>query len=131
MSGLLRNVVAAGAALMMMAGPAMAAKEIGIYQTTDRKMDFQLLTCGNGDTELCVVLKDARDTARTWQVEPYIGKLVVNRAKPTGNNLWKGTMKFGQYSVSGKMTLRPGESFVVSGCAMFVVCNDFNLIPAK
>jgi len=131
MSGLLRKVAALGAALMLMAGPAAAATEIGLYQTTDRKMDFQLLTCGNNDAELCVVLADARGTARTWQVEPYIGKLVVNRARPAGSNLWKGTMKFGQYSVSGKMALRPGESFVISGCAMLVVCNDFNLIPAE
>lgn len=131
MIGILRKSIALGAALMLSMGPAMAAQDLGVYQTTDRKMDFQLVTCGNADKELCVVLSEARGSAATWQVKPYIGKLVVNRAKPSGNNVWKGTMKFGQYDVRGKMTLKPGKSFVISGCAMLFVCDDINLIPAE
>jgi hypothetical protein len=64
-------------------------------------------------------------------VKPYIGKLVVNKAKAAGENTWRGVMRFGQYDLDGKMRLRPGKSFVISGCVYLVVCEDIKLIPAK
>jgi hypothetical protein len=107
MTGMLRTGMALGTALLLSMGPATAAQDLGVYQTTDRKMDFHLATCGKGD------------------------KLVIDRAKPAGNNVWRGTMQFGEYSLSGKMTLKPGASFKVSGCAYVVMCQDINLIPAN
>ena len=126
---MLKTVLALGAALMLTTGPVLAGN-IGIYQTYDRKMDFKLTTCGSGE-DLCVKLLKARGSAASRQVKPYIGKLVVNKAKPAGDNVWKGVMHFGQYDLSGSMTLVPGESFVVSGCAYLVICDDIKLIPAK
>ena len=131
MTGLLRTGIALGTALLFSMGPAMAAQDLGVYQTTDRKMDFHLATCGKGDKELCVTLTAARDSAATWQVTPWIGKLVIDKAKPAGNNVWKGTMQFGEYALSGKMTLKPGASFKVSGGTYVVICNDINLIAAQ
>ncbi len=130
MSRLLRTMVALGATLMMTMSPVLA-KDLGVYQTTDRKMDFGLKTCGSGSKDLCVTLLAARGSANTKQTRPYIGKLVVNKAKAAGDNAWKGTMRFGQYDLNGAMNLRPGKSFTVSGCAYFVVCQDINLIPAR
>jgi len=126
---MLKKMVALGAALMLTISPALA-KDLGIYQTHDRKMDFQLTTCGGGE-DLCVKLLKARGSAATKQVKPYIGKLVVKNAKPAGENAWKGVMHFGKYDLSGSMKLVPGKSFVVSGCAYLVICDDINLIPAK
>ena len=128
MSRLLRTALALGAALTMTMSPVFA-KELGIYQTTDRKMDFQLTTCGGED--LCVRLTAARGTANTRQTRPYIGKLVINKAKPAGENVWRGTMRFDKYDLSGSMKLRPGKSFVVSGCVYLILCQDINLIPAR
>jgi hypothetical protein len=130
MTGLLRTTIALGAALLMGMSPVLA-KDLGVYQTSDRKMDFKLTTCGTDSKDLCVRLLDARGGANTWQTRPYIGKLVVNKAKPAGENSWKGTMRFGQYDLNGSMKLRPGKSFVVSGCVYFVICEDINLIPAR
>jgi hypothetical protein len=125
---MLKKILALAAALTMVLSPALA-KDLGIYQTSDRKMDFQLATCSGED--LCVTLLNARGSAATRQVKPYIGKLVVNKARPAGKNAWKGVMRFGKYDLSGTMQLRPGKSFVVSGCVYFVVCEDITLIPAK
>lgn len=130
MSGLLKIAVALGTALLMGASPVLAGN-LGIYQTSDRKMDFDLNTCGKSDKDLCVTLLAARGSAATKQVKPYIGKLVVNQAKANGENNWRGTMRFGQYDLDGKMRLRPGKSFVISGCAYLVICDDIKLIPAK
>jgi hypothetical protein len=125
---LLRTVVALGAAAMLSASPVLA-KDLGIYQTSDRKMDFKLTTCSGED--LCVRLLKARGSAATKQVKPYIGKLVVRNARPAGENVWKGVMRFGKYDLNGSMTLKPGESFYISGCVYLVVCEDITLIPAK
>lgn len=129
MSRMMRNAVALGAALMMTASPVLA-KELGVYQTTDRKMDFGLSTCGDG-SELCVKLLAARGSAATTQTKPFIGKLVVSNAKAAGQNKWRGTMRFSDYELDGSMRLRPGKSFVISGCAYIVICQDITLIPAK
>jgi uncharacterized protein (DUF2147 family) len=128
MRQLLRIAVALGAALLMSLTPAMA-KELGVYQTSDRKMDFQLRTCG-GDN-LCVKLLAARGTAASKQVKPYIGKLVVNKAKAAGDNRWRGVMHFCEYDLNGDMRLRPGKSFIISGCVYLIVCQDITLIPAR
>ena len=129
MSGLLKKVVALGAAVMMTMSPVLA-KELGVYQTTDRKMDFLLTTCGGG-ADLCVTLTAARGSAATDQVVPFIGKLVVTEAKPAGENMWRGNFRYGEYDLGGTLKLRPGHSFVISGCVYLVICSDINLIPAR
>ena len=129
MKQLFKTAVALGAALLLSLAPAMA-KELGVYQTTDRKMDFKLTTCGGG-TDLCVRLTAARGSAATKQVKPYIGKLVINKAKAAGANKWKGSMRYGDFDLSGDMQLRPGKSFVISGCVYLIMCDDFTLIPAR
>jgi hypothetical protein len=78
-----------------------------------------------------VRLLKARGSSATKQIKPYIGKLVVKNAKPAGQNVWKGVMHFGKYDLDGSMTLKPGESFYISGCVFLVVCEDITLIPAK
>ena len=127
---MLRIAVALAAALMLTMTPIAAKENLGVYQTSDRKMDFQLMTCGSGK-DLCVKLLKARGSAATKQVKPYIGKLVIKNAKPAGENIWKGVMRFGKYDLNGSMTLKPGKSFYISGCVYLVVCDDITLIPAK
>src|SRR5215217_1861457 len=120
---MLKTVVALGAALMITMSPVLAKENLGVYQTSDRKMDFQLTTCGSGQ-DLCVKLLKARGSAATKQVKPYVGKLVVKNAKPAGENTWKGVMRFGKYDLKGSMTLKPSKSFYISGCVYLVVCED-------
>ena len=123
--------VVALAGLTPVASYAAAATSLGTYQTTDRKMDFALALCGNSGKELCVTLAAARGSADVPQTHPFIGKLVVDHAKPAGNNVWKGSMTVQGYTMNGTLTLTPGKSFVMHGCTFVVVCNDFNLIPAQ
>jgi len=119
-----------GLALSMPASAAMAST-LGVYQTTDRKMDYELALCGSDGRALCVTLLDARDSAATPRVTPYIGRQVVREARPAGANRWRGSMRVGQYELNGTLTLRPGETFVMSGCVFVVMCDDFTLIPAQ
>ena len=132
MSKLLRNVAALGAVALMSMNPVagFAAESLGKFQTTDRKMDYDVSLCGNGK-ELCVKLLAARGSAATPKVKPFIGKLIVNKATPAGNNKWRGRITMQGIDVNGSLQLNPGKSFVMSGCVYVVMCQDFTLIPAK
>lgn len=130
MSSFWRRAVAVAFATALSAGPAAAAP-LGVYQTTDRKMDYRLETCGKDDKALCVTLLAARGSSATEGVKPFIGKLIVNQAPPAGTNKWRGKMRVGQHELSGSLTLTPGQKFVMSGCAYIVICDDFTLIPAQ
>ena len=131
MSKMLRTIASLTiAALTGLAPVAAFADSLGVYQTTDRKMDFGLDTCGADNKHLCVTLLAARGSADVPQTRPFIGKLAVNAAKPVGNNVWKGSMTVQGYTADGTLTLRPGTNFVMHGCTYVVICNDFTLIPA-
>jgi len=129
---LLQTISSLGVAALIGLSPVAAmADSLGVYQTTDRKMDFGLDTCGADNKQLCVTLLAARGSALTRQTKPFVGKLAVNKAKPAGRNVWKGSMTVQGYTADGTLTLRPGKNFVMHGCTYVVVCSDFTLIPAK
>ncbi len=130
MKKLFRNALALGAALAMTMGPAASAESLGIYQTTDRKMDFDLVFCGKDESRLCVKLLDARGSARVPRVVRMIGKNIVDGARPAGKNKWKGTVHYGGHSMNGTLTLS-STKFVMAGCAYIVICDDITLIPAE
>jgi hypothetical protein len=132
MSRLLQTISGLGIAAMIGLSPVAAfADSLGVYQTTDRKMDFGLNTCGADNKHLCVTLLAARGSANVPQTRPFIGKLAVSNAKPVGRNVWKGSMTVQGYTADGTLTLNPGVNFVMHGCTYVVICNDFTLIPAK
>lgn len=129
MSNLLKTIVALGAAAIMTTSPVLA-KELGAFQTQKRNMDFQLFTCGTGE-ELCATLTAARADAATERTLPFVGKLILDRAKVVGENTWEGRVRYGDYDIWGTLTLKPGESFTVSGCMYLVICDEIILIPAN
>lgn len=123
--------IAIVAGLIAAASPALAETRIGVFQTTDRKMDYLAELCGAGETQLCVTLTAVRDTADIPRTREFLGRYVVDHAKPSGTNRWKGEMTVQGYTVNGTIALNPGQSLVLSGCALVVVCEDFTLIPER
>jgi uncharacterized protein (DUF2147 family) len=121
----------ASAALMTMVPAASFAEStIGVFQTTDRKMDYLAEMCGKNDRQLCVTLTAARGSANNPKTQKYIGKLVIDHAKPTGQNVWHGKAYVQGYTAYGDIVLVPGQTLTIKGCVMMVVCGDFMLIPA-
>lgn len=141
MSRILTTLLSLGAAAMLSFQPLAAAaaaaatvpaaNDLGVYQTTDRKMDYQLTLCGTDNKHLCVMLTAARGSANTPKVKPYLGKMIISQAKPTGKNKWAGQVTMQGYTGDGTLTLNPGKNFIMHGCLYIVVCQDFTLIPAK
>lgn len=129
MSGLLKTIVALGAAAMMTLSPVLG-KDLGVYQTPERHMDFQLFTCGSGE-ELCVTLTGARGDAATEKIVPFIGKVILDQAKLVGENTWQGRIRYGDYDLYGTVSLKPGQSLIVQGCVFLILCDGITLIPAN
>jgi uncharacterized protein (DUF2147 family) len=132
MSNALRMIAGVAGVVLMSLSPvaSFADDSLGMYQTTDRKMDYDLRLCGNGK-QLCVKLSAARGSAVTKQTKPWIGKDIVVKADPTGTNAWKGTVSMQGYTMNGTLVLNPGKNFVMKGCVYVFACADFTLIPAK
>lgn len=129
----LRSIMAAGAALMIGLTPmaAYADKSLGTFQTTDRKMDYQATMCGNNGTQLCIKLTAIRGSADIPRTRKWLGKLVVDHAKPAGNKKWKGTIQISGYTVTGTIQLR-NNSIILHGCTLGgMLCDDFKLVRAK
>ena len=110
---------------------AFADKSLGVWQTRDRKMDYELTLCGDGGTALCVMLTGARGSADTSKVHPYIGRYIAEKVPAAGKNKWEVSIDLSGASLNGTLTLNPGKTFVMAGCAYVVICSDFTLIPAK
>lgn len=131
----LRSIMAAGTALMIGLSPmaAYADKSLGIYQTTDRKMDYQAYICGNNDSQMCIKLVAVRGSADIPRTRKWLNKFVVDHAKPDGGSgkKWKGTIKIQGYTVTGTIHLR-NSSIVLKGCTLAgALCQDFTLVKAK
>lgn len=129
----LRSIMAAGAALMIGLTPmaAYADRSLGVYQTTDRKMDYDVTMCGNNGTQLCIKLAAIRGSADIPRTRKWLGKLVVDHAKPAGNKTWKGTIQISGYTVTGTVKLR-NSSIILHGCTLAgMLCDDFKLVKAK
>src|SRR4051812_20939244 len=95
MSKLLRNILSLGAAALMGLSPlaAFAADtSLGIYQTTDRKMDYALTLCGPDLKGLCVKLTAIRGSADIPRTRAYLNKYLGKNVRPTGKNKWAGTV---------------------------------------
>ena len=133
MKTVIHGLAGLGAAALMAMTPfaAFADTTIGVFQTTDRNMDYELRLCGKDEKQLCVKLLAARGSGKTKDTLKWIGKDIVANARPTGKNRWKGTVHIQGLTVDGDLKLSPGEKFVMSGCVYVVVCSDFMLIPAQ
>jgi uncharacterized protein (DUF2147 family) len=101
----------------------------GLWQTTDRNMDYRAEMCGKDANQLCVTLTAARACGLTMKTQQYLGKLIVDHAAPNGRNRWRGTAYYNDWTITGDIVLVPGKSLTFSGCVLLVVCGDFMLIP--
>jgi uncharacterized protein (DUF2147 family) len=132
MHKLLRTFWGLGAAALVGMTPvgAFADTSMGVFQTTDRKMDYELFACGPDEKLLCVKLTGIRGSADIKRTRAWLDKYIVENAKPAGKNKWTGTVTIQGYTGNGKLELFPDKKFVMSGCMYIVVCQDFTLIPA-
>ena len=119
------TTVVAVAALTPLA--TFAETPLGLYQTADRLEDYSASLCGEGDKYLCIKLLALRGNARSERGNKLIGTNVLNQAKPTGPNTWRGTITIDDKTADATVTVRKGVALDVHACAYIVLCASISL----
>lgn len=113
------KTIAAAALTLFVAAPAFAQDltPVGTWQTTSGESRYTVSYCGDG-TQLCAKLTWLRQDARTPENLALLNKYVVQGAKATAENKWRGTVKYDGHTVSGSVTLVSGNKLSLSGCQL-------------
>jgi uncharacterized protein (DUF2147 family) len=121
------------AALAMTAGlcapvPALAQDltPVGTWQTEGGESRYRVSLCGDG-TALCAMLTWLRDDARTPENLALLNKMVVQGAKPTAENKWRGTVAYDGRRVSGSVTLVDEDRMTLTGCQL-IACKKLDFV---
>lgn len=133
MTNMLRAAMGLGTAALISLAPAVSFADtvVGVYQTADRLEDYEVRYCGPNDTQLCVKLLALRGKAQSKQGNKLVGTDVVDHAKPSGKNTWKGKITIDGKTADATLKLKTGVSLEVNACAYIVVCAAISLPVAK
>ncbi len=119
--------VAALCALSMMA-PAVAQDNavVGVWQP-DKDSDYTASMCGPKADRFCLTVTELRGGMRKPENLKYLGKNLINQAKASGKNTWKGKIDFFGISGDTTVTLKNANTLHLKACAYFVVCREITL----
>ena len=119
---------AAAAFALFLAAPASAGSSpVGTWQTAKGDARYQVAMCEDGKS-LCAKLTWLRSDKRTPKNLKYLNKWVV-KARPAGDNTWKGTVNIHGDNASGKLTMVNASTMKVEGCkAVFCKSLQFRKI---
>ena len=139
MGNLLRTVLGLGAAGLLSFGampvfaaesdtPPLSPNSLGIWRTDDGTMDYEMTLCGDG-TQLCGQLVTLHGKGDNRRNRKYLGQYILKELKATKENVWKGTVTLQDNTADGTVTIVPGNTLTIHGCAYIVVCADIKLNP--
>lgn len=119
---------AAAALAVGLATPAIAQDltPVGTWQTTTGESRYAVNFCGDG-TELCAKLIWLRKDAQTPENMALLNKHVVQGAKPTAANKWRGTVRYEGQTVAGSVTLVSEDRMSLSGCQL-IACQKVDFV---
>ncbi len=120
--------VAAALIALSMGVPALAQDTSveGLW-VPDKNSDYQASLCGEKGDRFCLTVVELRGNMRKPENLKYVGKNIVNEAKPSGKNRWKGKIDLLGVSGDATITLKNANTLHLKACAMFVVCKEINL----
>ena len=122
------KTIAAAALALCAAAPAFAQDltPVGTWQTTTGESRYSVSYCGDG-TELCAKLIWLRSDAKTPENLALLNKHVVQGARATAANKWRGTVKYAGHTVSGSVTLVNQDKLSLSGCQL-IACQKVDFV---
>ena len=99
---------------------------VGTWQTESGESRYSVSLCGDG-TQLCATLTWLRADARTPENLALLNKMVVQGARPTSDNKWRGTVSYDGFKVSGSVTLVSEDRMTLSGCQL-IACKQVGFV---
>ena len=106
--------------------PALAADPTGTWQSTTGESRYKVSFCGEGG-QLCAQLTWLRDDAKTPETLPYLGKHVLQGAKPTAANRRKGALSYNGDTYKGSVTMVDANALTLKGCDG-IFCKSMNFV---
>ena len=122
------KTIAAAVLAVCAAAPAFAQDltPVGTWQTTTGESRYAVSFCGDG-TELCAKLIWLRSDAKTPENLALLNQHVVQGARPTAANKWRGTVKYDGHTVSGSVTLVNEDKLSLRGCQL-IACQKVDFV---
>ncbi len=93
----------------------------------EKNSDYAVSWCGKNNDELCVKLVGLRNNMRKPRNLEYLDKTIINGAKRSGANRWKGKMHVFGHSGDAVVTMRGDNDLHVKLCAYVVLCDEYNM----
>lgn len=120
------RAIFAGVMAALLAVPAAMASPAGIWEIEMRDSRYRVELCGDG-TELCATLIWLGNSADNAENLPYLNTLLIDHARPTGPNQWKGDLHIFGQSGTGTITQVGADQITLRGCAFVVVCRTYQM----
>lgn len=99
---------------------------IGNWQSTTGDSRFTVDYCPDG-RQLCATLTWLREDVRNPARLASVGTHVVEGARQTAPNRWRGTLHYAGHTLSGTVTLVSPDFMRVSGCMLLIFCETVEL----
>ena len=109
-----------------MIGPAMAAGPEGIWQF-GKESNYQGSFCGKDGKSFCLTVNSLWGGMDTAANRAYMGRNIIDRAKPAGQNRWKGKLDMFGQRADATVILKNDNTLVLHGCMYIVACKDLEL----
>ena len=122
------KTIAAAVLALCAAAPAFAQDltPVGTWQTTTGESRYAVSYCGDG-TELCAKLIWLRKDAQTPENLALLNQHVVQGARATAENKWRGTVRYEGHTVSGSVTLVNEDRLSLRGCQL-IACQKVDFV---
>jgi uncharacterized protein (DUF2147 family) len=112
-------------ALAMLTQPALASPE-GTWEIEMRDSRYSVELCGDG-TQLCGTLIWLGNGADNAENLPYLNTLLIDHARQTRPNQWKGDLSIYGQKAGGTITQVGENEIVLKGCVAFVICKTYRM----
>ena len=123
----MRNWMLSLGALAMLVQPVLAASPAGTWEIEMRDSRYRVELCGPEARQLCGTLIWLGNGADNAENLPYLNTMMIDHARPTGPNVWKGDLHIYGQKASGTITQLGDDQILLRGCVMFVLCKSYRL----
>lgn len=108
-----------------MASPTLASPE-GMWEIEMRDSRYEVSLCGDG-TELCAKLIWLGNGADSPENLPYLNTFLIEEARATGPNQWKGDLHLYGQTAAGTITQVGEDQITLTGCVALILCRNYQM----
>lgn len=130
MSAHLKKFAFLALAALGLASPVSAApfaSPEGVWELEFRDSRFQVTHCGPNGLSLCGELIWLSESASTPDKTRYLNTMMINQARRSGENSWKGNLNIFGQSAAGNIRQVSDDVIDLEGCTLLVLCRTYKL----